>query len=178
MHSLEQSFPHAENNVSASKPRFYKPNRVYSASILNKHGNSSSNFSFVKPNSSVSNPDSCPLCKESHVLYICPRFKDMNAFERRNTVNRLRLCFICLRGQHLAQNCPSKIGCKVCQTRHHTMWHIRQPVQIRNMNLRTSRAQAEQFDDEVSSESGSSEHEKVVEADPTVQVNSVFQTIT
>ncbi|XP_058827202.1 uncharacterized protein LOC131687165 [Topomyia yanbarensis] len=51
------------------------------------------------------------------------QFKRMSLTERLNMVNQRRLCFNCLRGDHYVGSCPSKIGCRTCEKRHHTTLH-------------------------------------------------------
>lgn len=63
----------------------------------------------------------CPLCKESHPLYRCKKFKDLNVEERLKTANDLRLCKNCLRCED-PHEC-NFVGCIVCHAKHNTLLH-------------------------------------------------------
>ena len=38
----------------------------------------------------------CPVCKQSHRIYFCPKFTSSEVSVRRETAKELRLCFNCL----------------------------------------------------------------------------------
>jgi len=47
----------------------------------------------------------------------------MDPVERRNYVNRARLCVNCLARSHQREACPSTKRCRLCSYDHHTMLH-------------------------------------------------------
>ena len=125
--------------------------------------------------SAVPTTTSCPMCKENHVLYLCQRFKSLNPFRRRNNVNRLRLCFNCLKPQHQAQNCPSKACCKMCRARHHTTLHLSPPPQIRSMAIRTRDNQSPVYSSDFPPSAESQVENVSNENNDSVSVNAVLR---
>ena len=68
-------------------------------------------------------PVTCHLCKKPHRLYQCEKFKGKPVAERRTDVKDLKLCFNCLSNLHTVKDCRSKVSCKECRRRHHTLLH-------------------------------------------------------
>ncbi|UYV69801.1 hypothetical protein LAZ67_7000777 [Cordylochernes scorpioides] len=66
----------------------------------------------------------CFLCQQEHGIYLCPTFLDMEPLERRRKVKQLKLCFNCLRNNHLVNQCRLKFKCRKCQGKHNTLIHI------------------------------------------------------
>ncbi|XP_038122496.1 uncharacterized protein LOC119771145 [Culex quinquefasciatus] len=89
----------------------------------------------------------CAKCSKEHNMYQCEEFRRLSVQERRELVQKVRLCFNCLRPAHCAKSCTSKSSCHTpeCKQRHHTL-------------LCTSAANSER----ASEESGSSASVKVV----------------
>ncbi|XP_075162867.1 uncharacterized protein LOC142235501 [Haematobia irritans] len=67
---------------------------------------------------------SCKLCKQTHVLRSCPKFKSLSHTERRNFVMNNNGCENCLSFSHITQNCQSDKVCQKCQQPHHTLLHF------------------------------------------------------
>ncbi|UYV72167.1 hypothetical protein LAZ67_9002056, partial [Cordylochernes scorpioides] len=88
-----------------------KPNKVYS------HATSVS-----LPNSNTACTP-CMLCKNSHLLSKCQLFRDKSLQERWRFVRDNRLCYNCLRSNHLVYACKLTAVCGVCKLRHHTLLH-------------------------------------------------------
>ena len=77
----------------------------------------------------VTNPESsgshCVICKgERHLLYYCPKFKDMPHDRKLIVVKNNNLCMNCLRNGHYLRDCKSSHHCRTCQKPHHTLLHI------------------------------------------------------
>ncbi|XP_053698881.1 uncharacterized protein LOC128745834 [Sabethes cyaneus] len=64
---------------------------------------------------------SCPNCQQAHTIYQCASFKEMAAGDRRDFVQKSKLCFNCLRATHVSKNCNSTTNCQNCHQRHHTL---------------------------------------------------------
>ena len=67
---------------------------------------------------------SCVLCKASHDIRKCPAFLKKSVQERKQVVGECRLCYNCLRLGHRILECKSKISCRDCGKRHHTLLHL------------------------------------------------------
>ena len=67
----------------------------------------------------------CPYCRKHHLLDVCPDFLKLNADTRWNETRKLRLCFLCLKGNHQFKECKSDNRCSVnnCKRKHHTILH-------------------------------------------------------
>ncbi|XP_018644633.1 hypothetical protein Smp_120750 [Schistosoma mansoni] len=66
---------------------------------------------------------SCLECSSDHSLDQYQKFNDENVTERKEFVLRHNLCNVCLKANHVAENCrsPSSYSVKGCGWRHHTM---------------------------------------------------------
>ena len=74
-------------------------------------------------------PTQCVIhadAKDGHILARCKDFVDMTSDQKRELLMKKGLCFICL-GKHMANMCPSKVGCDVCKKRHLTVLHDLMP---------------------------------------------------
>lgn len=65
----------------------------------------------------------CALCTGTHNISQCKEFNSKSVVERNNLVRQHALCFNCLRAGHFTQKCPSKINCRHCTRRHHSLLH-------------------------------------------------------
>ena len=67
----------------------------------------------------------CKLCKSSHYLNQCKRFRKFTYDERIKFVNENKLCCSCLEFGHFVHNCSRKDSCKKpdCKGRHTTLLH-------------------------------------------------------
>ncbi|XP_065082970.1 uncharacterized protein LOC135705275 [Ochlerotatus camptorhynchus] len=64
---------------------------------------------------------SCPMCSQAHTIYQCASFKEIVVGDRRELVQRIKLCYNCLKPSHISKDCTSAIVCKHCKQRHHTL---------------------------------------------------------
>ncbi|KAA0187986.1 hypothetical protein HAZT_HAZT008756 [Hyalella azteca] len=65
----------------------------------------------------------CPCCKKNnHHLANCFFFKKPTA-EKMNIVQKLGLCFGCLRAHHLSKDCRNRLTCAKCGRQHPTVLH-------------------------------------------------------
>jgi hypothetical protein len=67
----------------------------------------------------------CPACDSRHLAVNCRQFTILSTNERRDLVNRKRLCFNCMQPGHRLNQCRSS-SCKECHGRHHTLLHVQQ----------------------------------------------------
>ena len=70
-------------------------------------------------------PGSCPLCKGSHYLGRCEKYIQLSEEAKLQTVQRLQLCYNCIKPGHPLSECTSKITCQTphCGERHHSSIH-------------------------------------------------------
>jgi hypothetical protein len=59
----------------------------------------------------------CTYCQQPHPSNTCSTVTDKN--ERKEILKRSGRCYICLRKNHVARECKSKIKCLKCDKRHH-----------------------------------------------------------
>ena len=64
----------------------------------------------------------CHLCKDGHYTQNCEKLLRASANERNEIVKNAKLCFNCLRSNHLIISSTSN-NCKKCNGRHHTLLH-------------------------------------------------------
>ena len=85
---------------------------------------SSSTTKVSKPSySHVATQEQCPLCKGTHRLVYCAKFKGMSPRQRKDYAQQIRACYNCLRPYSKSHNC-SKGACHVCNEQHHTLLHV------------------------------------------------------
>jgi len=65
---------------------------------------------------------SCTLCSGQHATYACQGFLRMTVSERREHVRSKRLCYNCLRPDHMSRIC-SRGSCRTYRGKHHTLLH-------------------------------------------------------
>ena len=67
----------------------------------------------------------CIACnKQKHSLAYCQAFKAKPVKDKRSFVLEHKMCFNCLKGNHVAKQCPSSYCCQKCEKRHHTLLHL------------------------------------------------------
>lgn len=104
--SLHSSSNILNKNIKSTITRVVRPNLVAHAAIVTSKGQQST----------------CPLCKLSHPLPLCPRYQAKPVHQRRELLIAQRRCFNCL-GSHTVSNCRSTRRCQKCGRRHHTSIH-------------------------------------------------------
>lgn len=89
-----------------------------------------SDITHVRQRSFIANPTPtkptqfpCPICKMSHSIYYCMKFKQLSIEKRIERVKQLKLCINCLRSGHDEKKCTYG-ACKLCSRRHNTMLHL------------------------------------------------------
>jgi len=56
---------------------------------------------------------SCPVCSEKHLIYYCNKFREMSVDNKRKEIEKLKLCWNCLKFGHNVQSCVAS-GCRKC----------------------------------------------------------------
>lgn len=66
------------------------------------------------------------LCKDiTHQhLFKCPDFDKMSPEDRFKSVKEINSCVNCLSTKHRVSQCKSKLCCRVCKSKHHTLLHF------------------------------------------------------
>ena len=68
---------------------------------------------------------SCVACQQdSHLLFMCSKFKALSHAEKMSMLKANNLCINCLRPGHFVRGCKSLHKCKVCQKPHHSLLHV------------------------------------------------------
>ena len=70
---------------------------------------------------------SCILCKDSHLLDLCPEFLKKSVEDRFSYVFQNRVCYSCLKSNHSAKFCKKHSVCTVCKHSHPTSLHGGRP---------------------------------------------------
>ena len=78
----------------------------------------------------------CPFKDGQHPIWPCEKFKSLKANERREHVQRFRLCFNCLKPGHMSKDCRSRT-CSVpsCRGRHNRLLHSDLPKKDTTKNF-------------------------------------------
>ena len=72
-------------------------------------------------------PPLCPICEDKHFIAKCPTFIKATADKRFEMLKKLRLCFSCLKSNHVSSEYRST--CDKCSKQHHTLLHGSTPKQ-------------------------------------------------
>jgi hypothetical protein len=104
-----------------------KRNKTYSISSSRPQGQKAS----FKPSTPSSTP--CPVCLgTSHELFVCPKFKKLNARQRYAVVKSNQSCYHCLKRGHPSNACNYEKGklCGIdgCQRYEHPLLHFDKSV--------------------------------------------------
>ena len=69
--------------------------------------------------------NACVLCKDRHDIWSCERFTTLSVSQRWEVATVQRLCYRCLQGNHIGQQCGQTNTCNIgnCQQTHHPMLH-------------------------------------------------------
>ena len=65
----------------------------------------------------------CWFCSEDHKIWNCTKFTQKTIEDRRKDAKDLKLCYNCLSKGHNIKACKSRILCKTCNKKHHTLLH-------------------------------------------------------
>ncbi|GFQ85683.1 DUF1758 domain-containing protein [Trichonephila clavata] len=71
--------------------------------------------------SKFNNNFKCSCCKMNHLVFKCLKFKEMSVKERKQFVNKQKLCMNCLSDKHTESHCNSTFTCHFCKKRHHSL---------------------------------------------------------
>ena len=64
-----------------------------------------------------------PLDQQDHYIGKCPQFLSRDAGIRNSEAKKNSLLFNCLSASHAAKNCTSKVLCRHCNGKHHSLLH-------------------------------------------------------
>ncbi|XP_063923785.1 uncharacterized protein LOC135137936 [Zophobas morio] len=73
---------------------------------------------------SPTSKEQCLNCSDEHPLTKCDAFLEMEPRDRHTFARKKNLCYNCLSRVHSVSKCPSKVNCRVCNCRHHTLLHF------------------------------------------------------
>lgn len=95
---------------------------------LKSSGKGSSYNTTAKPQNDEVTYDSsilaCWMCSKPHKIWNCDAFNSKTVEDRRSSAKDLKLCYNCLSNNHQIKTCQSRLSCKVCNGRHHTLLHV------------------------------------------------------
>lgn len=72
---------------------------------------------------SVTTSVSCPFCSGHHLLYQCKKFVQEAIGNRRDFIQKRKLCFNCFGANHSVTQCKRRTACRCCGQRHHSLLH-------------------------------------------------------
>ena len=113
-----------------SKPFQRRIMRAHVAQVDNANGQESANTTRPKPSNNKEETDEskpslqCSACGATdHKIWKCQRFSKNSLQDRVLVVKQKRLCYNCLAQGHKLNGCPSKVRCRECHKKHHTLLH-------------------------------------------------------
>ncbi|XP_029053874.2 uncharacterized protein LOC114881298 [Osmia bicornis bicornis] len=72
--------------------------------------------------SHVVHTNSCPVCKGTHAIYQCDKFKTLDANGKTMAVQESPICYNCLQSGHRVKACTRSL-CKICNRKQHSLLH-------------------------------------------------------
>ena len=66
----------------------------------------------------------CYACDQCHTIESCPLMLQLDMPARIETIKKKRLCFACLRPNHISKYCKRRMICSKCNKRRPTMLHV------------------------------------------------------
>ena len=75
-----------------------------------------------------------------HRIYMCEKFENMSAKQRREAIYQLKACFNCRKLGHSSKVCPSMQSCRCCNKRHHTHLHDESSQTANSTHCSTARS--------------------------------------
>ncbi|XP_062527948.1 uncharacterized protein LOC134200041 [Bombyx mori] len=72
---------------------------------------------------SVTTSVSYPFCSGDHLLYQCKKFVLEAIENRREFIQKRKLCFNCFGANHSVTQCKRRTACRCCGRRHHSLLH-------------------------------------------------------
>ena len=66
----------------------------------------------------------CSYCNDEHGLERCDKFRKTSRSDKIRFLRDNKLCYLCMRGIHIARDCTSSVSCLYCSRRHNTLLHI------------------------------------------------------
>ena len=118
-----KSFEHnstANRSIDNAKPQ---------QSTANSSNNTKGSSSFTGSKQPMRNATAnrsrtkCPLHQQDHYIGKCPQFLSHDVSTRNSEAKKNSLCFNCLSTSHAAKNCTSKVLCRHCNGKHHSLLH-------------------------------------------------------
>ncbi|XP_060574183.1 uncharacterized protein LOC132731902 [Ruditapes philippinarum] len=121
LQSLKSDQTSSESDKSDRRPRYENsrrpPVRGYSNFTDTKH-----KTPYVPPNSGISS-NCCQICKGKHDLDQCSQFVSRSLNDRKAYIKDNKLCFACLKPNHVSKFCRQRKQCKTCSKFHPTSLH-------------------------------------------------------
>jgi hypothetical protein len=75
----------------------------------------------------ANDPMTCPLCKDKHTIELCKKFRLLDAKRRHGLIQKLKLCYHCLKEPHSVRDCnvakDRLCGVNGCVRFHHALLH-------------------------------------------------------
>ena len=107
----------------------FDPTKTYRG--FNKPGGFNKSRDFNRGPLQLKPTDTCVLCKTTHEMWQCPKFKVLSLEQRKLIARSSVLCFHCLSTKHFIRDCKVQEG-KVCGIRdcklfHHPLLHYDRP---------------------------------------------------
>ena len=65
----------------------------------------------------------CSFCSGDHFVNVCKKFLELSLDEKRKLIMEKRLCYSCLKTNHMSRACQRKLICDTCKKPHPTSMH-------------------------------------------------------
>ncbi|XP_075264413.1 uncharacterized protein LOC142356371 [Convolutriloba macropyga] len=123
---LQDTFSSNTNNHSANKNIGSAKLQQWTANSSNNTNRSSSFSGSKQPMRNATANRSrtkCPLDQQDHYIGKCPQFLSLDVSRRNSEEKKNSLCFNCLSSSHASKNCTSKVLCRHCNGKRHSLLH-------------------------------------------------------
>lgn len=109
-------------NPTTAYPTREKPQDHKSFHVTSKEHEDEED-SFKSAHARVNTQPSCTYCTGEHYIFNCKDFVKQPVEQRKEFVQKSRLCFNCLKPNHNVYRCKHTTSCRVCRRKHHSLLH-------------------------------------------------------
>ena len=92
----------------------------------------------------------CWFCKENHILDLCEKLRALPYNQKMEFMKEKKLCYRCLRPNHIFKSCRKSNVCETCKQSHHTLLHKEADNHSTQENLAAAKVEINSVNDNAS----------------------------
>ena len=88
----------------------------------------------------------CSFCSGDHFVNVCKKFLELSLDEKRKLIMEKRLCYSCLKTNHMSRACQRKLICDTCKKPHPTSMHYSDDNRATSASINSSPSREDNTD--------------------------------